>query len=267
MISIEDSFFIDCNTLIKKDPRVLVRYNPVVVNPNASLMQQIINTPPPGWEHVFNKHRKSLELVCSILNRPENIDHYPKTPDIFAAFHLCPPENVKVIILGGTPLSNTFEDGVTEATGIAFSGRKLRRMHPTTRVIFEELNRQIPTLRPQIDGDLSNWLKQGVFMLDTCLTSHPSRGKVRFWTGFLIAIIEELLNVYPDMILVMWGSEAQDFVSNNLVKQAQNARILQCGYPSSYSGGPTGFKFSNHFAEINNILTERGEYPIDFNTH
>src|SRR4051794_29769795 len=59
---------------------------------------------------------------------------YPLLPDLFNAFRLCSPEDVRVLILGQDPYH-----GAGQAHGLSFSVREGVRVPPSLRNVFKEL--------------------------------------------------------------------------------------------------------------------------------
>jgi uracil-DNA glycosylase len=246
------------------------------------LRELVVDSCPFGWEKIFTKYRRNLELICSILDRPNVYPYYPRDQEIFSLFYMCPPERVRIIILGESPFSTLHPDGVTEATGIAFSGRPGYKIPSSTRNIYTELDRQIPGLREHQDGDLSKWVEQGVFLLNTSLTYHPKNiGKkgeqtLKFWTGFISKIITEIALINPNIIILSWGKIAREFTSSSELRSSlSNVVKLECGHPANLNRNnygdsqPSIFSFyrNDHFLECNRIFRQRGAEEIDWNTH
>ena len=88
---------------------------------------------------------------------------YPSANDLFNAFKLTDFKDIKVVILGQDPYH-----GEKEAMGLSFSVRRGVRTPPSLRNIFKELKDDLNITRT--DTDLSDWAKQGVFLLNTVLT-------------------------------------------------------------------------------------------------
>lgn len=262
-------FWDDNTPAQQKKKRVMVTYPPVSIDPSWTLRERLTKAPPPGWGGIFSKIQSTINLLCTNLEKPENANHIPRGADVLTVFDLCPPENIQVLILGESPYPRVFENGVTEAVGIAFSGRPNYPIPLSAGVILQELDRQIPGLNPHRDGDLSLWAKKGIFMLNTILTLHPGRTRpIGFWIGFVSRIIEEIVSLHPDLIIFLWGTVAQDFVSGDLQKLFQgDIRVFSCSYPSPRNVSHNSFAYNNHFIEANKIKRERNEEEIDWNTH
>ena len=91
-------------------------------------------------------------------------NHISSSSLIFNAFEQTPFANVKVVILGQDPYHNP-----NEAMGLSFSVPKQIRIPPSLRNIYKELNSDLG-VPIATHGDLTNWAKQGVFLLNAMLT-------------------------------------------------------------------------------------------------
>ena len=114
-------------------------------------------------------------------------DFLTDTDAIFKAFRL-PLEQVKVLILGQDPYPNA-----KDATGLAFSVGQNQRLPASLKNIFIELEDDLDIKRS--DGDLSDWLDEGVMLLNMSLTVIPgvpaSHSKIG-WQKFTEPIVKSL---------------------------------------------------------------------------
>jgi uracil-DNA glycosylase len=102
---------------------------------------------------------------------------YPPGNLIFNAFDQCPFDKLKVVILGQDPYH-----GPGQAHGLCFSVNDGIAFPPSLRNIFKELNDDLGKAIPK-SGNLSEWAKQGVLLLNATLTvranqaaSHQKKG-------------------------------------------------------------------------------------------
>ena len=178
----------------------------------------------------------------------------PEPKNFFRAFDLCELNKVKVVIIGQDPYHTP---GVPN--GLAFSVNKNQKLPPSLINIFRELESDLDV--KNYIGDLSAWSRQGVLLLNTCLSvcaglpaSHSNIG----WENFTNAAIEEIQKK-KNIIFLLWGKHAQqkkDFI------QKDNF-ILEAAHPSPLSAN-NGFFGCNHFSKTNNLLTSLGSDPIDW---
>ena len=182
----------------------------------------------------------------------------PPQNEIFTAFQLTPPENVRAVILGQDPYH---EPG--QAHGLAFSVRKGVAFPPSLRNIFAELESDVGAARPQ-SGDLTAWARQGVLLLNTVLTvrqgaanSHKDLG----WQEFTDYVVAALAELPQPIAFVLWGAQAQ---KKTAAVRSQHPRlILSAPHPSPLSSY-RGFFGSRPFSQINDFLLKQGEKTINW---
>lgn len=90
---------------------------------------------------------------------------YPKNADIFRAFNDTPFDKVKVVILGQDPYH-----GPNQAHGLSFSVQKGIAIPKSLINIYKELSTDIPGFTKPAHGNLEEWAKQGVLLLNATLT-------------------------------------------------------------------------------------------------
>lgn len=178
----------------------------------------------------------------------------PEPKNFFRAFDLCELNKVKVVIIGQDPYHTP---GVPN--GLAFSVNKNQKLPPSLINIFRELESDLGV--KNYIGDLSAWSRQGVLLLNTCLSvcaglpaSHSNIG----WENFTNAAIEEIQKK-KNIIFLLWGKHAQQ---KKAFIQEDNF-ILEAAHPSPLSAN-NGFFGCNHFSKTNNLLTSLGSDPIDW---
>ena len=178
----------------------------------------------------------------------------PEPKNFFRAFDLCELNKVKVVIIGQDPYHTP---GVPN--GLAFSVNKNQKLPPSLINIFRELESDLGV--KNYIGDLSAWSRQGVLLLNTCLSvcaglpaSHSNIG----WENFTNAAIEEIQKK-KNIIFLLWGKHAQQ---KKAFIQEDNF-ILEAAHPSPLSAN-NGFFGCNHFSKTNNLLISLGSDPIDW---
>lgn len=189
----------------------------------------------------------------------EKFTVYPPKSEIFSAFALVEPENIRAVILGQDPYH---EEG--QANGLAFSVRDGVKLPPSLRNIFTELQSDLGCEAPQ-SGDLTPWAKQGVLLLNATLTvraqqaaSHQNLG----WQEFTDFVVKKLSELEQPMVFVLWGNHAQKKYCT--VKASKNPfLVLKTPHPSPLSAY-RGFFGSKPFSQINTFLVENGQKPLDF---
>ncbi|OZJ04680.1 hypothetical protein BZG36_02545 [Bifiguratus adelaidae] len=166
-------------------------------------------------------HRSWLKLLAPEMAKPYFIELkklvqseakagkkiFPPESEVYSWSNFTPLDNVKVVILGQDPYHN---DG--QAHGLCFSVRKGVRIPPSLVNIYKGLKIDIPDFRVPNHGYLENWAKEGVLMLNTCLTvraheanSHSNKG----WEKFTDHIMEHLGQKRSNIVFMLWGKPAQ----------------------------------------------------------
>ncbi len=181
---------------------------------------------------------------------------YPPANDLFNAFKLTDFKDIKVVILGQDPYH-----GEKEAMGLSFSVRRGVRTPPSLRNIFKELKDDLNIDR--CDTDLSDWAKQGVFLLNTVLTvekdkanSHKEIGWEIF-TDYVISQIDEKLD---NVVFILWGRQARD---KKKIMRNKNNYIIESAHPSPLSAYH-GFFGSKPFSKTNNYLEAHNKKKINW---
>lgn len=182
---------------------------------------------------------------------------YPPAEDVFNAFRYTPLDAVKVFLLGQDPYP-----GAGQAHGLCFSVRPGVRLPGSLRNIYKELQDDLG-IPPVKHGYLANWARQGILMLNACLTvraetpnSHAGKG----WEKFTDAALKAVNDQSRPIVFLLWGAFAQKKIP--LIDTARHV-IVKSAHPSPLSAA-NGFFGSKPFSKINAALEQAGEKPIDW---
>ena len=170
-------------------------------------------------------------------------------PQPLRALALTPPEQVRVVILGQDPYH-----GRGQAEGLAFSVAPGVAIPPSLRNIFKELQRDLGTAPPpfpQPGGSLVKWARNGVLLLNTCLTveeAQPASHAGRGWEVLTDAVIRHVSDVAQPTVFMLWGAHAQ---SKRPLIDAQRHKVLTANHPSPLSAlrPPVPFIGCGHFSQ------------------
>ncbi|WP_332741257.1 uracil-DNA glycosylase [Hydrogenophaga sp.] len=177
---------------------------------------------------------------------------YP--PEPLRALQLTAPEEVRVVLLGQDPYH-----GAGQAEGLAFSVAPGVKPPPSLRNIFQELQRDLGLPQPS-DGSLVRWARQGVLLLNTCLTvedGQPASHAKRGWESFTDRVIERCSATGQPKVFLLWGAHAQKKAA---LIDAGRHLLLFANHPSPLSArrGPLPFIGCGHFSQANAWLASQG---------
>ena len=181
---------------------------------------------------------------------------FPLKSNIFKAFSLTDYNNVKVVILGQDPYH-----GINEANGLAFSVNDNVKLPPSLKNIFKELESDLGIKNDK--GDLSNWAKQGVLLLNTVLTvvkDTPASHKNIGWEVFTDEVIKIINKKEEPVVFILWGNFARSkkkYITNPI------HLIIESTHPSPFSCN-NGFFGSKPFSKTNNFLRKNNIKEIDW---
>ncbi len=196
-----------------------------------------------------------LDLEREVEKKYEAGVVYPKKEDVYRAFLLVPPEDVKVVVVGQDPYIN---EG--EANGLAFSVN-IPKLPPSLKNIYKEMEADVGVVRES--GDLSDLARKGVLFLNRVLTvdkglskSHAGLG----WERFTLAVIKALSENYAGIVFILWGNDARKLKK---VIDADKHCIIEGVHPSPLSSY-RGFFGSKPFSKANDYLRSIGKDEIDW---
>jgi uracil-DNA glycosylase len=182
---------------------------------------------------------------------------YPPHPDVFAALHLTPYADTRVLILGQDPYH-----GPKQAHGLCFSVPEGIAVPPSLANIHRELADDLGVPVPR-HGSLEAWARQGVLLLNATLTvragqagSHQGKG----WEIFTDEVISAVDAKPEHVVFVLWGSYAR---KKRALVDASRHTIIESPHPSPLSAH-NGFFGSKPFSRANAALVAHGQPPIDW---
>jgi uracil-DNA glycosylase len=181
---------------------------------------------------------------------------YPAPDEVFAALHLTPYADTRVVILGQDPYH-----GPGQAHGLCFSVRDGVALPPSLVNIYKELSADLGIAAPR-HGNLEAWARQGVLLLNTTLTvrsgsaaSHQGKG----WETFTDEVIRAVNAKDHPVVFILWGSHAR---RKRALLDARHV-IIESAHPSPLSAH-NGFFGSKPFSRTNEALQRAGLKPIDW---
>jgi uracil-DNA glycosylase len=214
-----------------------------------------------SWKQILaDEFKKDYFLILKHFLVEEKKHHkiFPPGGLIFNAFNHTPFNEVKVVIIGQDPYH-----GHNQAHGLCFSVPKGIAQPPSLVNILKELHNDLKIPIPK-HGNLENWAKNGVLMLNATLTvraneagSHQNKG----WEQFTDAAIMALSSRRERIVFLLWGAYAQ--AKSKIIDQEKHL-ILKAPHPSPLSVY-RGFYGCAHFSKANNYLKENGLNEVNWN--
>jgi len=197
------------------------------------------------------------ELKNFLVEERRQYRVYPPGSKIFAAFDFTPFTSVKVVLLGQDPYH-----GQGQAQGLCFSVPRGIPKPPSLVNIFKELHDDLGLAIPP-HGNLEEWARQGVLLLNATLTvranqagSHQHKG----WEQFTDAAIRALAEQRENLVFMLWGNYAQ---AKAALVDGHKHCILKAPHPSPFSANQ-GFFGCRHFSRANDFLVRAGKEPVDW---
>jgi uracil-DNA glycosylase len=208
----------------------------------------------PSWKEQLNEEFDKeyfIQLTDFVRKEYSTKQVFPSANNIFNAFELCPFDQVKVVIIGQDPYH-----GIGQAHGLCFSVDDGIAFPPSLLNIFKEIERDLAKPLPKT-GNLSQWAKQGVLLLNATLTveahkagSHQGKG----WEKFTDAVIRKISDEKDHVVFMLWGNYAQQ---KGAFIDTSKHLVLKTVHPSPLSAY-RGFIGCSHFSLANTYLNSHG---------
>lgn len=210
------------------------------------------------WQELFDTEiqKEYLNKINYFLAREYKTKKiYPPKEKIFNAFLTTSLKDTKVVILGQDPYHQP-----GQAQGFAFSVAPNVKIPPSLVNIYKEIEDEYH-VKLHRNGDLTDWAKQGVLLLNPILTvedSKPLSHQKIGWQNFTDAAIQRINEKEDAVVFLLWGSKAgavRRFLNN------PNHLVLTSSHPSPLSAY-RGFFGNGHFKKCNEFLIAHGKEPI-----
>lgn len=214
----------------------------------------------PPWPNVLSEELSKpyfAELMRFVDRERQDGAVYPSVGDHFAALHLTPYEEVKVVILGQDPYHQP-----GQANGLSFSvPRGVRALPPSLRSIYAAMDEEGFT--PPTHGDLTGWAQQGVLLLNTALSVRDSEpnSHAKQWREFTDAVVSKLSDRHRPVIFVLWGNSAHR--KRDLISEDRH-EVITAPHPAARGRLRASFREAGTFTEVNRRLQALQSPPIDW---
>ena len=219
----------------------------------------------PYFRKLYSNLKKEYQYC-----KNNNIAIYPPIDLVFNVFKLCPLQNINVVVLGQDPYinkvvikeNNQFVTKI-QAMGLSFSVPIGVYPPPSLKNIYKELSAD-PNINFTVPdhGDLTNWVKEGVFLLNCALTVREknSNTHAKYWQEFTENVIKYISNNCDNVVFMLWGRFAK---SKEKLIDINKHLIIKTSHPSPLSAR-YGFSGSCCFSECNKLLEKNHKKPINW---
>ncbi|KFJ04999.1 uracil-DNA glycosylase [Bifidobacterium subtile] len=217
----------------------------------------------PGWASALADVEPEVHRMGDFLRGELAQGHryLPASRNILHAFTI-PFDSIKVLIVGQDPYPTP-----GHPVGLSFSVAPEVRPLPKSLInIYKELGDDLGLPMPA-NGDLTPWTRQGVMLLNRCLTVQAGRPNSHQGKGWEIVTDQAIraLNARTDdqgrakpLVAILWGRNAQ-----SLEPLLTNAVVIKSPHPSPLSAS-RGFFGSHPFSKANQALTSMGSTAVDW---
>jgi uracil-DNA glycosylase len=179
----------------------------------------------------------------------------PSADRILRAFRL-PLADVKVLILGQDPYPTPGHPiGLSFATEV-----HVRPLPRSLQNIYRELRDDVGVPSPQ-HGDLSNWSRSGVMLLNRVLTVRPGEAgshRRAGWERVTDLAVRTLAARGTPLVSILWGRDAAA-----VTPLLGTTPKIESAHPSPLSAS-RGFFGSRPFSRANALLEEQGAPGVDW---
>lgn len=217
---------------------------------------------PESWlnllEGEFDKPYMQALKAFLLEEQANGYSIFPKGNEIFSALNHTPFNQVKVVILGQDPYHN-----IGQANGLSFSVKKGVTVPPSLKNIYKELASEFADFKTPNHGDLTQWTKQGVLLLNATLTvrahtpgSHQKKG----WEQFTDKIISTISVNAKGIVFILWGNYAKQ---KEALIDTDKHFVIKSAHPSPFSAY-NGFFGSKPFSAANLHLENQKLTPINW---
>lgn len=206
------------------------------------------------WFNLLSPEQVSyIQNLTTFIYAHEEVPIYPLKENVFKAFELTSPDEVKVVLLGQDPYHTP-----GQAQGLAFSLPDNAPTQPSMRNILKELESDLGESR--YSQDLTSWGEQGVLMLNASLTVKEGQpnSMAKDWEQVTKWFIEAIDNLPQPIVFILWGKNAQSFMP--MIKHKD---IIHSAHPSPFSAS-RGFFGSKPFSKTNELLEKHNIKGIDW---
>ena len=211
----------------------------------------------PGWAAALEPVADRVAAMGEFLRAEvaAGRSYLPAGENILRAFRQ-PIADVRVLIVGQDPYPTP-----GHPIGLCFAvERDVRPVPRSLQNIYRELRADLG-IEPPPHGDLGSWERQGILLLNRCLTvcpGKPASHKGKGWEAVTEQAIRALVARNTPLVAILWGRDAQ-----TLKPLLGHTPTIESVHPSPMSAD-RGFFGSRPFSRANALLAEQGAEPVDW---
>lgn len=225
--------------------------NDKLINWNTITLTELVSEySPDGWEILFRTSKsKIMDISPKLEEYAKENTIFPPMDLTFNIFDQLKPQDVKVVLLSQDPYIRT-----GEAVGMSFSVPPGVKLPPSIRNIYKELVAEgYQSYTNRKSGDLTEWVKKGVFLYNCCLTVNEGKSgsHKNLWKEFTHRVIS-YLNGFNNIAWILLGKKAQYYTSHI---DTNRHGVFIAGHPSPLNR-LGDFAGSNVFIDAENYLRE-----------
>jgi len=240
-----------------------------VFDPTKIKLEELMKDIKPSWLKLFKEIKNENPEIFNKLESKLNKDLeqfqdkfliFPPRQNIFEAFKYFELEDTKVCINGQDPYHQ-----YGQAHGLSFSVVNGIKLPPSLNNIFKELKNQYPEfVNENKNGNLTEWVKQGVLMLNSALTvlENSANEYQTYWTPITNILMKKMSEMHPgNCVYMLWGNDAKKYKKNGSI-DGNKHYILEASHPSPLSANRGGWFGNNHFILANEYLKKNNKIEI-----
>ena len=219
-------------------------------------LNQADSLPAPLFDQLHPEWQRELIGFNELI---ESIDRFIQDREIAPSYDLVfralsnPIASTKVVIFGQDPYPTK-----GHAHGLAFSVEaSVSPLPPSLRNIYKELSEDLGITRS--NGDLSDWVNQGVMLINRVLTTDVGQSMSHEKLGWqeVTDKVAQILGTRK-VIAVLWGNAALELKSHFRPED-----VISSVHPSPLSAH-RGFFGSSPFSQVNAKLVARNLKDIEW---
>lgn len=150
------------------------------------------------WEHII-----PFDIVETILKKLDRNNVCPEYGSIFKAFHVCPYDDLKIVVVGQDPYPDS-----SVSTGLAFAQPNLENGYcDSIRCVIDSMSSD------DVDTTLIPIAQQGVLWLNSALTCEKGRqgSHLDIWRPFTERVLSRLNKVNTGIFYILIGDVAHTY--------------------------------------------------------